>query len=384
MTKFLSIILIGLYCKILIFEPSILLANDLSFRSISVEGNKRLSDESIINFSRLESIGGISSGDLNDAYKKIVDTGLFKNVSFRQSNQKLVIVVEEYPTVNEISFEGNKKFTDEKLTSVIENKPRFVFSPKVLENDLIELQKVYRNSGRISARVQPKVINLPDNRVNLVFEIYEGNVVEIEKISFVGNRTFSDRKLRGILRSKQAGLIRKIVQRDNLIDEKVLLDKKVLTEFYKNRGFADFKINNVNIELAEERDGFFVTYNITEGPQFKLGKIKLTSKVKDLNALNFSNLISLNPGGVYSPTDIKSIISKLEENLQAVGLEFIRVRPVLTRNMSSLTVDLDLVFEKGDKLFVERIDISGNVATLDSVVLRQFFIVEGDPFSARK
>ena len=168
MTKFLSIILIGLYCKILIFEPSILLANDLSFRSISVEGNKRLSDESIINFSRLESIGGISSGDLNDAYKKIVDTGLFKNVSFRQSNQKLVIVVEEYPTVNEISFEGNKKFTDEKLTSVIENKPRFVFSPKVLENDLIELQKVYRNSGRISARVQPKVINLPDNRVNLV------------------------------------------------------------------------------------------------------------------------------------------------------------------------------------------------------------------------
>ena len=233
MTKFLSIILIGLYCKILIFEPSILLANDLSFRSISVEGNKRLSDESIINFSRLESIGGISSGDLNDAYKKIVDTGLFKNVSFRQSNQKLVIVVEEYPTVNEISFEGNKKFTDEKLTSVIENKPRFVFSPKVLENDLIELQKVYRNSGRISARVQPKVINLPDNRVNLVFEIYEGNVVEIEKISFVGNRTFSDRKLRGILISKQAGLIRKIVQRDNLIDEKVLLDKKVLTEFYK-------------------------------------------------------------------------------------------------------------------------------------------------------
>ena len=110
----------------------------------------------------------------------------------------------------------------------------------------------------------------------------------------------------------------------------------------------------------------------------------MTSKVKDLNALNFSNLISLNPGGVYSPTDIKSIISKLEENLQAVGLEFIRVRPVLTRKMSSLTVDLDLVFEKGDKLFVERIDISGNVATLDRVVRRQFFIVEGDPFSARE
>ena len=384
MAKFLSIILVGLFFKILVFEPSTLIAENLSFSSISVEGNKRLSDEAIVNYSRLVTGSIISSEDLNDAYRKIVSTGLFKNVSFKQSNQKLVISVTEYPTVNEISFEGNKKFTDEKLSSFIETKSRFVLAPNTLENDVAELQKVYKNSGRILARIQPKVINLSDNRVNVVFEVYEGSVVEIETINFVGNRTFSDRKLRGVLRTKKASVFRKIIQKDNLIDERISLDKKLLTEFYKNRGFADFRINNVNAELSEERDGFFITYNITEGPQFSLGKIDFISAVKELNASNFTSFSNLKSGEVYSPTDVKSNISKLEENLQAVGFEFIRVRPTVIRNMSNLTIDLKFVFEQSDKLFIERIDISGNTATLDRVVRRQFFIVEGDPFNSRE
>ena len=200
MAKFLSIILVALLCQIVIFEPSILVAKNVSISSILVEGNKRISNDAIINYSRLETGNNISSEDLNDAYRKIVNTGLFKDVSFEHSKKSLVITVAEYPTVNEISFEGNKKFTDERLSSLIETKSRFVFAPKTLENDVAELQTVYKNSGRILASIQPKVINLPDNRVNLVFEIYEGNVVEIEKINFVGNRKFSDRKLRGILR----------------------------------------------------------------------------------------------------------------------------------------------------------------------------------------
>ncbi len=384
MAKFLSIILVGLFLKSLFFEPSLLFANNLNLSSILVEGNKRISDEAIVNYSRLEPENSISSGDLNEAYRRIVNTGLFKDVNFEQSNQKLVIVVTEYPTVNEISFEGNKKFTDERLSSFIETKPRFVFAPKALENDVAELQKVYKNSGRILASIQPKVINLPDNRVNLVFEIYEGSVVEIEKINFVGNRSFSDRKLRGVLITKQAGFFRKIIQKDNLIDEKISIDKKLLTEFYNNRGFSDFKINDVSVELSEERDGFFITYNITEGPQFRLGKIDFISTVNELNASNFTHLKNLNSGDVYSPIDIQSTISKLEGNLKAVGFEFVRVRPTLTRNMSNLTIDLELVFEKGDKLFIERIDISGNTATLDRVVRRQFFILEGDPFNSRE
>ena len=243
---------------------------------------------------------------------------------------------------------------------------------------------MYRNSGRLSAIVKPNIINLSNNRVNLVFEIYEGNVVEIEKISFVGNREFSNRRLRRVLSSKQAGFLRKIILRDTLIEEKISLDRRLLADFYRSRGFADFKINGVNTELTEEKDGFFITYNITEGPQFTVGDVKLVSKVKDVNASEFEKFITFKQGETYSPVSLQSAVTQLEEKLQARGFEFVRVKPVVNRNINNLTLDFDLVFEKGDRLFIERIDISGNIATLDRVLRRQFFTVEGDPFNPRE
>ena len=384
MAKLISIFLISFFCQVFLFEPSAVIANTFKLGSISVEGNNRLSDEAILNYSRLNPNATISSEDLNSAYNKVLDTGLFKDVMFKQSGRNLTITVQEYPTVNEIFFEGNKKFTDEKLISFISTKSNFVFSPVSLEEDLTALQTVYKNSGRFSARVQPKVINLSNNRVDLIFEIYEGSVVEIEKINFVGNREFSDGRLRRVLSSKQAGLLRKIIMRDTLIDEKISLDKRLLVDFYRSRGFADFKINNVNTELSEEKDGFFITYNITEGPKFVVGEVNLRSNLKDILISDFKNFVTLTPGETYSPTLVQNGITKLEDTLQARGFEFIRVRPEVTRNINTLTLDLDLVFEKGERLFIERIDISGNVATLDRVLRRQFFIVEGDPFNPRE
>ncbi len=384
MAKLISIFLISFFCQVFLFEPSAVIANTFKLGSISVEGNNRLSDEAILNYSRLNPNATISSEDLNSAYNKVLDTGLFKDVMFKQSGRNLTITVQEYPTVNEIFFEGNKKFTDEKLTSFIATKSNFFFNPVSLEEDLTALQTVYKNSGRFSARVQPKVINLSNNRVDLIFEIYEGSVVEIEKINFVGNREFSDRRLRRVLSSKQAGLLRKIIMRDTLIDERISLDKRLLVDFYRSRGFADFKINNVNTELSEEKDGFFITYNITEGPKFVVGEVNLRSNVKEILISDFKNFVTLTPGEPYSPTLVQNAITKLEDTLQARGFEFIRVRPEFTRNINTLSLDVDLVFEKGERLFIERIDISGNVATLDRVLRRQFFIVEGDPFNPRE
>ena len=384
MAKLISVFLISLFCQFFLFEPTALSANTFKLGSISVEGNNRLSDEAILNYSRLKSNATISSEDLNSSYNKVLDTGLFKDVVFKQNGRNLTITVEEYPTVNDIFFEGNKKFTDEKLKSFIVTEPNLVFNPVSLEEDLTALQTAYKNSGRFSARVQPKVINRSNNRVDLIFEIYEGSVVEIEKINFVGNREFSDRRLRRVLSSKQAGVLRKIIMSDILIEEKISLDKRRLADFYRSRGFADFRINDVNTELSEEKDGFFITYNISEGPKFALGEVKLRSNVKEVLISDFKNFISLIPGETYSPKLIQNEITKLEEKLQARGFEFVRVRPEVTRNLNSLTLNVDLVFEKGDRLFVERIDISGNVATLDRVLRRQFFIVEGDPFNPRE
>ena len=384
MANYLSIFVIGLLCHVFLFEPAPLNASTFKLGTVSVDGNNRLSDEAIINYARLSPNEILSTEELNTAYTKVLDTGLFKTVAFKQDGRNLIITVEEYPTINEISFEGNKKFTDEKLSSFLETKVNVAFTPSGLEKDLNALQTVYRNSGRFSARVQPKIINLTDNRVNLIFEIYEGSVVEIEKINFVGNREFSNRRLRRVLSSKQAGLLRKIILRDTLIEEKISLDKRLLVDFYRSRGFADFKINDVSTELSEEKDGFFINYNITEGPKFTFGKVKLRSNVKEVSASDFENFINLRPGGIYSPSVIQSSINELDEKLQARGFQFVRVRPEVNRNISSLTLDIDLVFEKGDRLFIERIDISGNIATLDRVLRRQFFIVEGDPFNPRE
>ena len=384
MAKFVSIFLTAFFFQGFLFIPAIVNAEALKLSSISVKGNSRLSAEAVINYSRLIPSATISSEDLNTAYTNILDTGLFKNVSFKQDGRVLIIFVDEYPTVNQISFEGNKKFTDEKLVSFIVTKSNLVFTPARLEKDLTAIKSVYRNSGRLSAIVKPKIINLSNNRVNLVFEIYEGNVVEIEKISFVGNREFSNRRLRRVLSSKQAGFLRKIILRDTLIEEKISLDRRLLADFYRSRGFADFKINGVNTELTEEKDGFFITYNITEGPQFTVGDVRLVSNVKDVNASEFEKFITFKQGETYSPVSLQSAVTQLEEKLQARGFEFVRVKPVVNLNINNLTLDFDLVFEKGDRLFIERIDISGNIATLDRVLRRQFFTVEGDPFNPRE
>ena len=384
MAKFISIFLIGFICQICLFEPIALSANTFKLGSIDVKGNSRISDAAIVNYARLSPNASVSPENLNTAYNNVLNSGLFKNVSIKQDGRNLTITVDEYPTVNEISFEGNKKFTDDKLASLLVTESNFVFAPSNLEKDLTVLQRLYRNSGRFSATVQPKVINLSNNRVNLIFEIYEGRVVEIEKINFVGNREFSDRRLRRVLSSKQAGVLRKIILRDTLINEKIVLDKRLLTDFYKSRGFADFRINNVNTELSEEKDGFFITYNITEGPKFAFGEVKLKSNVQEVAVSNFENLIKLKSGQIFSPTILRVAVTDLEEKLQALGLEFIRVKPEVNKNLNSLTLDINLVFEKGDRLFVERIDISGNTATLDRVLRRQFFIVEGDPFNPRE
>ncbi len=188
MAKFLSTFLIGFVFQVFLFEPSVLIASDFKLSSIVVDGNKRISDEAIANYARLSPNAHVSSEELNTAYKKVLNTGLFRNVAFKKDGQKLIITVEEYPTVNEISFEGNKKFTDEKLASFVITQSNQVFTPLSLEKDLTALQAVYKNSGRYSARVQSKVIKLSNNRINLIFEIYEGSVIDFSKFSnFVGN-----------------------------------------------------------------------------------------------------------------------------------------------------------------------------------------------------
>ena len=381
MIKLFSFSLLSLALFLFFVEPTKISAETFRINSTTVEGNYRISDDAIVNYSKLNLRSVLSLEELNEAYTNILETGLFKKIEFSRNGSALTIFVEEYPTINEISFEGNRRFTDDRLASFLTLKPRYVVTSKSLEKDLDSITYLYKNSGRLSARIQPKLINLSDNRVNLIFEIYEGGIAEIERINFVGNRAFSDRRLRRVLSSKQAGLLRRVITRDTMVSERIALDKRLLSEFYLERGFADFKIYDVNAELSEEKDGFFISYNIKEGPKFSFGKIEISSELNEIDVANFRKLIKINSGEVYSPKSIQAVVSQLEDALQNRGYNFVRVSPKINRNIENLTTNINFVLEKGDRVFVERIDITGNTATLDRVIRRQFFIVEGDPFT---
>ena len=384
MAKYFLIFLVGFLCEIFLFEPSTVSANAFKLTSVSVEGNNRISRDAIFNYSELKLASIVSNEDLSRAYKNIISSELFKSVEFSQSGGNLKIFVQEYPTVNSVSFEGNKRFTDEKLEPLITIKPRFVFTPFALESDLTSLKSFYKNAGRLGARIEPKIIKLSDNRVNVVFEIYDGPLVEIEKISFVGNRDFTDRRLRRVLQSKQAGPLRKVILRDVLIEERIAVDRRLLTEFYRSRGYIDFKINDINAELSEEKDGFFIVYNIKEGPQFKVGQVSISSQLNEIDTDEFYPLIKLKSGEIYSPSLIELASENIEENLELKGYNFIRAEPQISKNLNELVLNINFKLVKGERLFIERIDINGNTSTLDRVIRRQFFLAEGDPFSRNK
>tara|TARA_A200000113_G_scaffold225337_1_gene245858 strand:+ start:1663 stop:3963 length:2301 start_codon:yes stop_codon:yes gene_type:complete len=381
MTKKIVIFLISFAFLHFVVGASNLDAETFQIKNISVEGNNRISANAIVNYSSLNLNSSISSEDLSSAYNNILNTDLFRMVNLERRGDRLKIIVDEYPTVNEISFEGNSKITDKRLEKVLKIKPRYVFAPSILENDVESILELYKNFGRISAQVKPKVINLSDNRVNVIFEIYEGDISEIERISFVGNRSFSDHRLRRVLDSKQAGFLRRIISRDTLISERIAFDKKLLTDFYKSRGFYDFEIYDVSAELSEENDGFFVSYNIKEGPKFKLGDIKLTSKVSEISAEDFMSDLNIKKGQIYSSDTITRGVSKLERSLRLKGFNFVRIQTEVSKDMPNLLIDLELVLVRSERVFVERIDITGNTATLDRVLRRQFRIAEGDPFN---
>ncbi len=295
-----------------------------------------------------------------------------------------MIRVKEYPTINVISIEGNRRLDDEKLTEVIQSQSRRVYSPTQAEADAAAMADLYSNVGRLSASVTPKIIRRSDNRVDLVFEVQEGRVVEVERLSFVGNRAYSDRRLRQVLETKQAGLLRTFISSDTFIAERIELDKQLLRDFYASRGFIDFEVLDATAELARERNGFFVTFTIREGQSFSIGSVDTISEIPEIDPAEYAAALRLRSGVTYSPSVIDTNIARLENLALRNGLNFIRVEPRIKRNDRNQIVDVTFAITRGERIFVERIDIEGNTTTLDEVIRRKFRTVEGDPFNPRE
>ncbi len=364
--------------------PDMALAQDFRFNAISVEGNQRIEAGTIASYLGVARGDTVSAAELNDGYQRVLTSGLFESVEIEPRGNTLVVRVVELPTVNRITFEGNARIDDETLATIVQSQSRRVFSPSTAEADAARITEAYAQQGRIAARVQPKIIRRSDNRVDLVFEVFEGGVSEIERIGFAGNQVFSDRRLRRVLETKQAGLFRALIRSDTFIEDRIEFDKQVLRDFYQSRGYVDFRTTGVNAELSDERDAYFITFNVEEGQQFSFGEIVATSDLAEVDTDVFQKAIRLRSGRTYSPTAIETEITRLERLAIREGLNFVRVEPRVTRNDRDLTLDVEFLLTRGERVFVERIDIEGNTTTLDRVVRRQFRVVEGDPFNPRE
>lgn len=360
------------------------MAQQYQFNTVVIDGNERIGDSAILRQAGIGRGQAVSGGQLNDAYQNLQNSGLFESVSIEPQGGTLVITVVELPTLNRVSFEGNRRIKDEMLAELIGSTERRVFNPSQAEQDAAAIAEAYSNEGRLSARVQPRIIRRDQNRVDLVFEIFEGDNVEIERLSFVGNRVYSDSRLRRVLGTKQAGLFRRLVKRDTYVEGRVEADKQMLRDFYLSRGYVDMRTEAVNAELTEERDGVFVAYNITEGQQFRFGAVSLESEVPGLNAAAYRDLLKIRPGVIYSPTLIETDVARIERQAIRDGVDFLRVEPVIDRNDRDLSLNVTYKLTRGERVFVERIDIEGNTTTLDRVIRREFDSVEGDPFNPRE
>ncbi|WP_297773435.1 outer membrane protein assembly factor BamA [uncultured Roseovarius sp.] len=358
-------------------------AQSYRFSSVAIEGNQRIEPGTILSYAGIARNETVSAGELNDAYQNILGSGLFEEVEVIPQGSRLLIRVTEFPTINRIAFEGNNKLKDEDLTGFIQSQPRQVFSPTQAERDAGIISEAYTQNGRVAARVTPKVIRRSDNRVDLVFEIFEGRKIEVQRIGFVGNRAYSDRRLRRVIESKQTGLLRALIERDTFVEDRVNFDRQVLTDFYNSRGYVDFRVTGTNAELARERDAYFITFNVQEGQQFRFGGLSTVSEINNVDADQYHDTLKVRPGVVYSPTLIENSIARMERLAVKNGVDFLRVEPRITRNDRDLTLDVEFVLQRGPRVFVERIDIEGNTTTLDRVIRRQFEIAEGDPFNPR-
>ena len=308
-------------------------------------------------------------------------TGLFADVTLRQDDGTLIVNVVENPIINRISFEGNHKIDSDKLHDEIQLRPRVVYTRTRVQADVDRILEIYRRAGRYSARVEPKVILLAENRVDLVFEIDEGPRTPVARINFVGNHEFSDQDLRDVMETKESAWWRFLSSNDNYDSDRLNYDKELLRRFYLAHGYADFRVLSAVAELTPTRDEFFLTITVEEGPRYKFGTVKIDPKLKNLDAEPLYADLRTDPGDWYNATAVDDTVTVLTNDVNKLNYPFVDVKPQTTRNHDARTVDVTYLIAEGPRNFIERIDIVGNERTVDKVVRREMTVAEGDPYN---
>ena len=379
----LQFFVLGLILSLTLTQHS-LAATGLIAEEIQVKGAQRIEVETIRSYIPIGVGQEITNKKMDDALKKLFSTGLFADVIVRNEGSKVIVLVVENPIINRIAFEGNKRITNELLQDELKLQPRVVFTRKRVQNDVQRVIDLYRRSGRFSATVVPKVIQQSQNRVDLIFEISEGPETQIRRITFVGNKRFSDSDLRSVIRTKESAWYRFLTSEDSYDPDRLTFDRELLRRFYLNKGFADFRVLSAIAELSPDRKSFFITFTVEEGKRYRFGQINVTAKLRDLSPNQLKSHINASDGDWYNADVVEKIVLKLTEVVGELGYGFVEVRPKVNRDNKNKKININFDIREGPRVFVERIDISGNVRTIDSVIRREMPLVEGDAFNSSK
>lgn len=353
-------------------------------REIAVEGTQRVEPDTVKSYLLVQEGDRFDARRIDRSLKSLFATGLFADVTMRQEGPRLVVSVVENPVINRIAFEGNKRLEDADLESEVSLRPRVIYTRTKVQNDVNRLLTLYRRSGRFAATVEPKVIQLEQNRVDLVFEINEGKLTEIRNIRFVGNREFSDSRLREIVRTKESRWYRFLSSDDTYDPDRLTLDRELLRRFYLSEGFADFNVVSAVAELTPDRKDFFVTFAMDEGARYTFGDIDLEVWLKDLDSETLKDVIEIEKGDWYDADLLDDTVDRLTNAVGELGYAFVDVRPRVKRDREAKTVSVVFEVNEGARVFVERIDVTGNVRTVDEVIRREMRLVEGDAFNSSK
>ena len=351
---------------------------------IEIVGNQRIDATTVRSYMRIDVGDSVDSESVDRALKELFATGLFADVAIRREGGRLIVNVVENPIINRLAFEGNRRIDDEALRAEVQLRPRIVYTLRRIQNDVQRIIQVYRRSGRFAATVEPKVIQLAQNRVDLVFEVSEGPLTRVRRIAFIGNTQFSDGKLRGAIATKESRFYRFLTGGDTYDPDRLTADRDLLRRFYLQRGYADFRVVSAVAELSADREDFFVTFSVDEGEQYDFGNVDIETTLKNLDPARLRSAVSASTGDTYDAEKVEQTIQDLTFEVGRLGYAFVDVQPRIERDREARTIDISFEVNEGRRVYVERIDISGNVRTLDKVIRREFRLVEGDAFNTAK
>jgi len=349
--------------------------------SIVVEGNRRVEAETIRSYFKPGPGGRLDSASIDDALKALYATGLFQDVRINPAGGRIVVTVVENQVIGRVIFEGNKKVKDEQLNGEVQSKPRGTFSRAMVQSDAQRIAEIYRRSGRYDVHVEPQIIEQPNNRVDLIFKITEGNKTGITAINFVGNSAFSSYRLTDVIKTRQSNLLSFLSGADVYDPDRVEADRDLLRRFYLKNGYADVQVVAALTEYDPSAKGFIVTFTIEEGQQYRVGSVQFRSSIPSLDGNSLSGLSRVSVGSIYNAEALEKSVEEMQIEASRRGFAFAVVRPSGERNFDARTVAITFAIDEGPRTYIERINVRGNTRTRDYVIRREFDIAEGDAYN---